>query len=53
MEKLARLLQTKKLYVKPFITHRLKGKFEEVANAVEMMKIKPDRFIKPVVEIKW
>lgn len=53
MEKLARLLQTKKLNVKPLITHKLQGKFEEVAKAVEMMKIKPERFIKPVVEIKW
>ncbi|WP_276207046.1 zinc-binding dehydrogenase [Helicobacter felis] len=53
MEKLARLLQTKKLDVKPIITHRLEGKFEEVAQALAWMKDKPANFIKPVVKIKW
>ncbi|WP_121020276.1 NAD(P)-dependent alcohol dehydrogenase [Helicobacter vulpis] len=53
MEKLARLLQTKKLDVKPIITHHLEGQFEEIAQALAWMKDKPANFIKPVVTIKW
>ncbi|CRF47150.1 Threonine dehydrogenase and related Zn-dependent dehydrogenases [Helicobacter heilmannii] len=53
MEKLARLLQTQKLSVKPIITHHLEGKFEEIAQALAWMKDKPANFIKPVVKIKW
>ncbi len=53
MEKLARLLQTKKLDVKPLVTHRLEGSFEEVAKSLDMMKNKPANFIKPGVKINW
>ncbi|WP_233704709.1 zinc-binding dehydrogenase [Helicobacter bizzozeronii] len=53
MEKLAHLLQTQKLSVKPIITHHLEGQFEEIAQALAWMKDKPANFIKPVVAIKW
>lgn len=53
MEKLARLLQTKKLDVNPIITHRLEGKFEEIAQSLAMMKDKPKNLIKPAVNITW
>ncbi len=53
MEKLARLLQTKKLDVKPIITHPLEGKFEEIQQSLDMMKNKPQGLIKPAVKINW
>ena len=53
MEKLARLLQTKKLDVNPIITHRLEGKFEEIAQSLAMMKDKPKNLIKPAFNITW
>ncbi|WP_324761613.1 zinc-binding dehydrogenase [Helicobacter suis] len=53
MEKLARLLQTQKLDVKPIITHRLEGTFEAIAQSLAWMKDKPENFIKPVVSLKW
>lgn len=52
MEKLASLLQTKKLDVKPIITHKLDG-FDKIGDALAMMKDKPKNLIKPVVDIKW
>ena len=53
LEKLARLLQTNKLNVKPLITHRLKGNFETVAQSLALMKNKPEGLIKPAVELEW
>lgn len=50
MEKLARLLQTKKLDVNPIITHRLEG-FDKIEEALAMMKDKPKNLIKPAVNI--
>ncbi|MDE7174155.1 MAG: NAD(P)-dependent alcohol dehydrogenase, partial [Helicobacter sp.] len=50
MEKLARLLQTKKLDVNPIITHRLEG-FDKIEEALAMMKDKPKNLIKPAVHI--
>lgn len=52
MEKLASLLQTKKLDVNPIITHRLEG-FNKIEEALGMMKNKPKNLIKPAVSIKW
>ncbi|TQR52289.1 NAD(P)-dependent alcohol dehydrogenase [Campylobacter troglodytis] len=48
MEKLATLLSTGKLNVKPLITHKLEG-FGKVEEALELMRKKPEGFIKPVV----
>lgn len=53
MEKLARLLQTKKLDVKPILTHKLKGGLEAIEQSLAMMKDKPAGLIKPAVEIQW
>ncbi|MDO4673970.1 MAG: NAD(P)-dependent alcohol dehydrogenase [Campylobacter sp.] len=53
MEKLARLLQTKKLNVSPIITHKLEGKFEAIEQALAMMKDKPAGLIKPAVKLTW
>lgn len=53
MEKLARLLQTKKLDVKPILTHTLQGKFEAIQESLAIMKDKPKGLIKPAVEIEW
>ncbi|MDU7693705.1 MAG: NAD(P)-dependent alcohol dehydrogenase [Helicobacter sp.] len=50
METLARLLQTKKLNVKPIITHRLEG-FDKIEEALNWMKNKPENFIKPVIKV--
>ena len=47
MEKLARLLQIKKLDVKPILTHKLKGGLESIEQSLSMMKDKP------AVEIQW
>ncbi|RDU63184.1 NAD(P)-dependent alcohol dehydrogenase [Helicobacter sp. MIT 14-3879] len=52
MEKLAKLLQTKKLDVNPIITHRLEG-FDKIEQALAMMKDKPKNLIKPAVNITW
>lgn len=48
MEKLASLLSTKKLNVKPLITHKLEG-FGKIQEALELMRNKPKGLIKPVV----
>lgn len=48
LEKLARLITTGKLDVKPMITHRFEG-FEHVEEALLLMKDKPKDLIKPVV----
>ncbi len=50
MEKLARLLQTKKLDVNPIITHKLDG-FDKIEESLAMMKDKPKNLIKPAVNI--
>ncbi len=52
MEKMASLLQTKKLDVSKLITHRFEG-FEHIEEALMLMKNKPADLIKPVVTIKW
>lgn len=52
MEKMANLLQTKKLDVSKLITHRFEG-FEHIEEALLLMKDKPADLIKPVVTIKW
>lgn len=51
LEKLARLITTGKLDVKPMITHRFSG-FEHVAEALLLMKDKPKDLIKPVVVLE-
>lgn len=53
MEKLARLLQTKKLDVKPIITHQIEGGLEAIAKSLDMMANKPAGLIKPAVRVKW
>ena len=52
MEKLASLLETKKLDVSKLITHRFEG-FEGIEPALMLMKDKPIDVIKPVVVIKY
>ncbi len=52
MEKMASLLQTKKLDVSKLITHRFEG-FDKIEEALLLMKEKPANLIKPVVTIKW
>lgn len=51
LEKLARLITTGKLDVKPMITHPFEG-FEHVEEALLLMKDKPKDLIKPVVIIE-
>ena len=51
LEKLARLITTGKLDVKPMITHRFEG-FEHVEEALLLMKDKPKDLIKPVVVLE-
>ena len=51
LEKLARLITTGKLDVKPMITHRFEG-FEHVEDALLLMKDKPKDLIKPVVVLE-
>lgn len=51
LEKLASLLVTGKLDVKPLITHRFEG-FEHIEEALMLMKDKPRDLIKPVVVIE-
>lgn len=48
MEKLASLLVNKRIDVKPMLTHRFKG-FENLEEALMLMKDKPRDLIKPVV----
>lgn len=50
LEKLASLISTGKLDVKPMLTHRFKG-FENVEKALMLMKDKPKDLIKPVVTL--
>jgi threonine dehydrogenase-like Zn-dependent dehydrogenase len=52
MEKLASLIETKKLDVSRLITHRFEG-FENIEKALLLMKDKPADVIKPVVTIKY
>lgn len=51
LEKLARLITIGKLDVKPLLTHRFEG-FENVEEALMLMKDKPRDLIKPVVVIE-
>lgn len=51
LEKLARLITTGKLDVRPMITHRFEG-FEHVEEALLLMKDKPKDLIKPVVVLE-
>lgn len=51
IEKLARLITIGKLDVKPLLTHRFEG-FENVEEALMLMKDKPRDLIKPVVVIE-
>ncbi len=51
LEKLANLIVTGKLDVKPLLTHRFEG-FEHVEDALMLMKEKPRDLIKPVVVIE-
>lgn len=51
LEKLASLIVTGKLDVKPMLTHRFEG-FENVEEALMLMKDKPADLIKPVVVIE-
>ena len=52
MEKMAALLETNKLDVSKLITHRFEG-FENLEEALLLMKDKPIDLIKPVVTIKY
>lgn len=52
MEKLASLIETKKLDVSKLITHRFEG-LENVEQALLLMKEKPANVIKPVVTIQY
>jgi len=52
MEKLASLLETKKLDTSKLITHRFEG-LESIEEALMLMKDKPRNLIKPIVVIKY
>lgn len=52
MEKMASLLETKKLDVSKLITHKFVG-FDKIEDALMLMKDKPKDLIKPVVSIEW
>ena len=50
MEKLASLVTTGKLDLKPLVTHVFDG-WEHVPEALELMRNKPADLIKPVVKV--
>lgn len=52
MEKMARLLETKKLDTSKLVTHVFEG-FEKIEEALMLMKDKPKDLIKPVVKINY
>ena len=52
MEKMAALLETKKLNTSKLITHKFEG-FDKIEDALMLMKDKPRDLIKPVVVINW
>ncbi len=52
LEKLIRLLETKRLDVSKMLTHRFEG-FEGLEEALMLMKDKPKDLIKPVITIKY
>lgn len=52
MEKMAALLETKKLDTSKLITHKFEG-FDKIEEALMLMKNKPADLIKPVVVINW
>ncbi len=52
LEKLIRLLETKRLDVSKMLTHRFEG-FEGLEEALMLMKNKPKDLIKPVITIKY
>ncbi|SCK01931.1 NADP-dependent alcohol dehydrogenase [uncultured Clostridium sp.] len=52
MEKMAALLETKKLNTSKLITHKFEG-FDKIEEALMLMKDKPADLIKPVVVIDW
>ena len=51
LQKLASLIEYKRLDVKPLITHRFKG-FDKIEEALMLMKDKPRDLIKPVVSLE-
>lgn len=52
IESLVALVASKRLDVKPLITHRFNG-LDKVTDALLLMRDKPDDLIKPVVSIKY